>query len=172
MRPVYPRLVFVNTFKSLFFSSLLFVSFSSTFHFALLFFPSFVCAPFSFPLHPSSHPSYLAILLIFSKFTTTLSPFFLSPPFSCMIWAPRLTHTPALQAAWLPIAAVSTWVFRPVATVVAVMASGAPSVASVCRDTVDSSVKRVSQTCWTCVSLYLTRTWQIWIYRSKYDWLS
>ena len=68
----------------------------------------------------------------------------LSPPLSCMIWAPRPTHSPALRAAWPPTAAVSTWAIHPAATGVAVMASGAPSAASVCRDTQDTSVKRVS----------------------------
>lgn len=81
------------------------------------------CSPFSF--HMSSSP--------------------LSPQLSCMIWAPRLIRSPALRAAWPPIAAVSTWAIRPAATGVAVTASGAPSAASACRDTRATSVRRVSQ---------------------------
>lgn len=125
----------------------------------------------NFSFFPSS---YLTFLLLFHTFSSLFSFFFfklcpispsischssplihffhpsisslLSPQFSCMIWAPRLTHSPALQAAWPPIAAVSTWAIRPAATGVAVTASGAPSAASVCPVTQDTSVKRVSQT--------------------------
>lgn len=71
------------------------------------------------------------------------SPLPLSPAFSSMIWAPRPTRNPALQAAWRPTAAASTWATRPVATGVAVTESGAPSAASVSRDTQDTIVKRV-----------------------------
>lgn len=62
-----------------------------------------------------------------------------------MIWAPRPTRSPALQAAWPQIAAVSTWAIHPVATGVAVTVSGAPSAASVYPDTQDTSVKKVCQ---------------------------
>lgn len=67
----------------------------------------------------------------------------LSPPVSCMIWAPQQNLSPAHQVAWPPTAAVSTWAIHPVASVVAVTASGAPLVANVCWVTQETSVMRV-----------------------------
>ena len=98
----------------------------------------------------SSHPLKMFYLFLISSSV--------SPLFSCMIWAPRPIPSPAPRAAWPPTAAVSTWAIRPVATGVAVTASGAPSAASVCPGTQDTSVKRVSPTCFLFWDLFLTST--------------
>lgn len=102
----------------------------------------------AFPLFPLIHLfipfspcSTFCYNFLFIYYASILSP--VSPPPSCMIWAPLLNHSPALQAAWPQIAAVSTWVIRPAAAGVAATVSGAPSAASVCPDTQDTSVKRV-----------------------------
>lgn len=51
-----------------------------------------------FPSHFPSSPRHSSLCnLLYLYYTSISSP--LSPPFSCMIWAPRPTRSPALQAA-------------------------------------------------------------------------